>query len=160
MNKNWPLKLPKDKSVIDILKIIYADENDVKIISVFREPMFDLKSPKKISKITGVPLEKVIERCNAMAERGVILKMGKKFGIFPAMPGLIEFYFIAGKDKEEMKLGAKLLQDNFGKIAPEWFASGYPFFRNLPSSSLKEKSIEINQDIEDVGQKFLVYEDI
>ncbi len=160
MNKGWPLKLPKDKSVIEILKIIYAEEDDAKIMASFDQAMFDLKSPKKIAKLTGLPLERVIERCNAMAERGVILKMRKQFGLFAAMPGLIEFYFIAGKDKEEMKKGAKLLHDNFGKIAPEWFASGYPFFRNLPSSSIKEKTIDINQSIEDAGQQFLVYEDI
>ncbi|NHI92831.1 MAG: 4Fe-4S dicluster domain-containing protein [Candidatus Lokiarchaeota archaeon] len=160
MNKGWPLKLPKEKSVLDILKIIYAEEEDAKIVSVFDQAMFDLKSPKKIAKITGIPLEKVIERCEAMVRRGVILKMGKKYGIFAAMPGLIEFYFIANENEEEMKMGAKLLDESFGKIAPEWFASGYPFFRNLPSSSLKEKTIEIDEKIEDVGQKFLVYEDI
>ncbi|TFF85780.1 MAG: hypothetical protein EU551_03345 [Promethearchaeota archaeon] len=160
MNKGWPLKLPKDKAIIDILKIIYADEDDAKIMACFDQAMFDVKSTKKIAKLTGLPLERVIERCNTMAERGVILKLGKAFGLFPAMPGLIEFYFIAGKDKEEMKKGAKILQENFGKIAPEWFASGYPFFRNLPSSSIKEKTIKIDESIEDVGQKFLIYEDI
>jgi len=160
MNKGWPLKIPRTKGVIDILKRIYAEEDDAKIMACFDQCMFDLKSPRKISKITGIPLERVIERCDHMSERGVILKMGKLFGLFAIMPGLVEFYFITGKDEEEMKLGAKLLHENFGDIAAEWFSTGYPFFRNLPSSSLKEKTINIDETIEGVEQKFLVYEDV
>ncbi len=159
MNNGWPLKLPKEKSVMEMLKIIYPTEEEAKIVACFEQPMFDLKSIKKISKITGYSIEKTKEVCEKMSERGVILRMGKVYGIFPAMPGLIEFYFVTGKD-ENMELGARLLHENMAKIAPEWFASGYPFFRNLPSSSLKEKLIKIDETIEDVGQKILVYEDI
>ncbi|NVM01372.1 MAG: hypothetical protein HWN67_03500, partial [Candidatus Helarchaeota archaeon] len=142
MNKSWPLQLPKHKKVIDFLKIIIPTEEEAKILSIFKEPMIEIKSVKKISKITGIPLEKVTEICEKMAEKGTILKTGKRYSLLPIMPGLFEFYFVSRKDSEEnLKKASKLFHEllDYG-LLDEWYSSEYPFFRTLPSSSVQQKT--------------------
>lgn len=163
MNNGWPLQLPKHKKVIDFLKILYPTEEEAKIISIFKEPMFEVKSIKKISKITGIPIEQVEKITENMAKRGVILRAGKKFSLLPIMPGLFEFYFISRNDPEETMIKAsKIFHELIDKgLLDEWYNSEYPFFRTLPSSSLQEKAkkIDVNESL-DVQHEILVYEDV
>ncbi|MHA1379847.1 MAG: ATP-binding protein [Candidatus Helarchaeota archaeon] len=163
MNNGWPLQLPKHKKVLDFLKILFPTEEEVRIISIFNEPMFEQKSVKKISKITKIPLEKVTEICEHMAKRGVILKVGKKYSLLPIMPGLFEFYFISRTDPEEtMKKASKLFHELLDRgLLNEWYNSEYPFFRTLPISSLQDKmkKIDVNESI-GVQHEILVYEDV
>ncbi|MFX0138158.1 MAG: ATP-binding protein [Candidatus Hodarchaeota archaeon] len=163
MNKSWPLQLPKHKKVIDFLKIIIPTEEEAKILSIFKEPMVEIKSVKKISKLTNIPLEKVTEICEKMAEKGTILKTGKRYALLPIMPGLFEFYFISRKDTEEnLKNASTIFHEliEYG-LLDEWFSSEYSFFRTLPSSSVQQKAkkIEVNESI-DVKHDILVYEDV
>ncbi|MHA1299452.1 MAG: 4Fe-4S binding protein [Candidatus Helarchaeota archaeon] len=163
MNKGWPLQLPKHKKVIHFLKILFPTDEETKIISSFNEPMFEQKSIKKISKTTGLPVEKVTKICEKMAKKGVILKAGKKYSLLPIMPGLFEFYFISRNDSEEnLKKASKIFHEllDLG-LLNEWYNSEYPFFRTLPASTLHEKTknIEVNEAI-DIQHEVLVYEDV
>lgn len=163
MNNRWPLQLPKHKKVIEFLKIMFPSEDEAKIISIFETPIFDQKSVKKISELTGMSLDEVSQICEEMARRGVILKMGKKYALLPIMPGLFEFYFVSRKDSEEnLRKAAELFHGllDIG-LLNEWYSSEYPFFRTLPSSSIhqKTKEIEVNENI-DIKHEILVYEDV
>ena len=164
MNSTWPLKLPKHKKVIEMLKMLWPTEEEAQIIAVFKEPLMDQKGPRKIAKLTGIPLERVIEVCEKMMKRGVILKEGKKFALLPIMPGLFEFYFISQADPEESKKVAKLFHEivDMG-LMNEWFNSDYRFFRTLPSSSLpqktKTKRIEIEEEV-GAQHEILVFESV
>ncbi|NHI90930.1 MAG: hypothetical protein EAX96_00420 [Candidatus Lokiarchaeota archaeon] len=163
MNKGWPLKLPKHDKIIEFLKILFPSEEELKILSVFDAILFDLKSIKKISKLTGYSIEKVEEICNKMAKRGVIMKSGKKYAMFPIMPGIFEFYFVSRADPPEvLKRAAEVFHDIIDTgLLNEWYTSKYPFFRTLPSSSLQEKvkSIDINEEV-GVQHEILIYEDV
>ncbi len=164
MNSNWPVKLPKHKKILDLFKIIWPTEEEAKIISVFREPLMDPRGPKRIAKLTGLPLEKVIEFCEKMAERGVIAKVGKNYAMLPPAPGIIDFYFISKSDsRENLEKIAKLwLEIEDSGLANEIGSSDYPLFRTLPASSLSQKvtrDIEINKELE-VQHDILVFEDV
>lgn len=166
MNSIWPLKLPKHKKILEMLKILWPTEQEAQIISLFKEPLMDQKGSRKIAKLTGMPLEKVIELCEGMAKRGVIFKEGKKYALLPIMPGLYEFYFISRSDKKEnLEKAAKLFHEiiDLG-LMNEWYSSDYPFFRTLPSSSLpqkitKEKEVPINEEVA-AQHEILVFEDV
>ena len=56
MNNGWPLKLPKEKSVMEVLKIIYPTEEEAKIVACFEQPMFDLKSVRKLCKMHNITI--------------------------------------------------------------------------------------------------------
>ena len=163
MNKGWPLKLPKHEKITAFLKILFPSEEELRIVSLFESPIFDLKGVKKIAKLTGYTPEKVQEICDKMAKRGVILRMGKKYGMFPIMPGIFEFYFVSKADPPEtMEKAAKIFHDLLDTgLLNEWYSSKYPFFRTLPSSSLPEKvkSIHIGEEV-GVQHEILIFEDV
>ncbi len=164
MNSIWPLKLPKHKKVLEMMKIFWPKEEEARIIELFKEPLMDQKGPRKIAKLLGKPLEEVIELCEDMASRGVIFKEGKKYALLPIMPGLYEFYFISRSDKKENLIkAAKLFHEILDEgLLNEWYCSDYPFFRTLPASSLSEKvpkEIEINEEVA-AQHEILVYEDV
>ncbi len=164
MNSIWPVKLPKHKKILELLKLLWPTEEEAKIISVFKEPLLDQKSPSKISKLTGIPLDQVIEVCEHMAKKGVIAKDGKKFAMFPPAPGIMDYYFISKSDsKENLEKVAKLwLEIESLGLANEIGSSNYPLFRTLPASSLPQKltkDIEINQQLE-VQHEILIFEDV
>ncbi len=164
MNTNWPIKLPKHKKIIELFKIIWPTEEEVRIIASFREPLMDLKSPKKISKLTGIPLERVMAACEAMVKRGVIAKSGKDYAMFPPAPGIMDYYFIASSDsKENLEKVAKLwLEIENSGLANEIGNSDYPFFRTMPASSLPQrvaKEIDINEEML-IQHDILLFEDV
>lgn len=164
MNSIWPLKLPKHKKITEMLKIFWPTEDEAKIIALFEQPLMDQKGPKKIAKLTGIPLEQVIKICEKMAKRGVIFKEGKKYALLPIMPGLYEFYFISRSDqKENLEKAAKLFHEiiDLG-LLNEWYSSEYPLFRTLPTSSLPQKitkQVQINEEIA-AQHEILVFEDV
>lgn len=164
MNSIWPLKLPKHKKILEMLKILWPTEEEARIIALFDQPLMDQKGPKKIAKLTGMPLDIVSEICERMAKRGVIFKEGKKYALLPIMPGLYEFYFISRSDnKENLERAAKLFHEIIDEgLLNEWYCSEYPFFRTLPSSSLSEKitkRVNIDENIA-AQHDILVFEDV
>jgi len=161
MNSVWPLKLPKHQKILALLKMIFPTEEEAKIISLFEQPFVDLKNVQKIAKMTGLPPEKVEEVCAKMVEKGTILKTGKKYGLLAIMPGLFEFFFIAGK-AENLKETAELFHTCLDTgVLEDWYSSDYPFFRTLPASSLvdKVKTVEINEEV-GAQHEILVFEDV
>ncbi len=149
---------------MEMLKILWPTEDEAKIIACFEVPLMDLKGPRRISKLTGIPPEKVSELCEIMAKRGVILRQGKQYALLPIMPGLYEFYFISKTDSQEnLEKVAELFHDvvNSG-LLNEWYSSDYPFFRILPSSSVPQKTIkcvEIDETIK-AEHEILIFEDV
>ncbi|MHA1278251.1 MAG: 4Fe-4S binding protein [Candidatus Helarchaeota archaeon] len=164
MNSIWPLKLPKHKNIMEMLKILWPTKEEAQIIALFQQPLIDQKGPRKIAKLTGMSLEQVNELCDQMAHRGVIFKEGKKYALLPIMPGLYEFYFISRSDtKENLEKVAKLFHEMLDEgLLNEWYNSDYPFFRTIPASSLSEKvvkEIEIDQNIT-AEHEILIFEDV
>ncbi len=164
MNSIWPIKFPKSKKIRELFKILWPTEEEAKIMSLFKEPLLDQKGPRKIAKLTGIPVERVVEVCEKMAERGVIAKDGKKYALFPTAPGIMDFYFISKSDTEEnLKKVAKLwLEIEDESLAGEMGNSAYPTLRTMPASSIHQKvtkNVEINEGIE-VKQEILIFEDV
>ncbi len=164
MNSIWPVKLPKHKKILELFKLFWPTEEEAKIMSIFKEPLMDQKGAKKLAKLTGYPLEQVIEICEKMAKKGVIAKDGKKYVMLPPMPGIVDFYFIAKSDtKENLEKVAKLwLEIEDAGLANEIGNSDYPLFRTMPASSLPQKvakTIEINEGVE-VQPQILIFEDV
>ncbi|TFF87235.1 MAG: 4Fe-4S dicluster domain-containing protein [Promethearchaeota archaeon] len=170
MNSTWPLKLPKHEKVLKLLELIFPAE-EAELIALFKSPLMDVKSARKIAKLLDLSEEEVNSILERMAKKGTILKSGKtRFSMMPIMPGLFEFYFVAGKG-ENIKEAAKVFHEvvDLG-LLNEWYNSRYPFFRTVPSSSLSNKipttdtksdstTIEIDQQV-DSHHKILIYEDI
>jgi len=162
----WPTRTPKSAGIMKILKELFT-EAEAEILSHFKAPLMDQASPIEIAQRSGKPIETVIETLNSLAERGLMLKMGKsrkraKFAIWPTVIGIFEFTFSNPKiySEEKLKRLARLFDKYLNRyIIPTAFASNYPFPRVLPSKT-SEKIIEVNKDLGIVSQKILAFEEV
>ncbi|MFX1450753.1 MAG: ATP-binding protein [Promethearchaeota archaeon] len=140
-----PLKLPKKKQILEILKTLYTEEEANIIIENFGMPFFDRFAPKRIAKKLGKDPEEIEAMFEELVKKGLLFKAGKKYSNLPLLPGMMEGFFSSkkssNKDKEIIaNLYEAYLPDFTGSLA----ASNYPWIRIMPTM----KSIEINESIE------------
>lgn len=162
----WPTRTPKSTGIMKILKELFTEE-EAEILSYFKGHLIDLASPLEIAERSNKPAEEVIEILNSLAQKGLVLKIGKsrkraKFTIWPTVIGIFEFVFSNSKiySEEKLKRLARLFDKYLNRyIIPTGRASNYPFPRVLPSKT-SEKVIEVNEDLGIVSQKVLPFEEV
>ena len=162
----WPTRTPKSAGIMKILKELFTEE-EAEILSYFKGHLVDLASPLEIAERSNKPVEEVIESLNSLAQKGLLLKMGKsrkraKFTIWPTVIGIFEFVFSNSKiySEDKLKRLARLFDKYLNRyVIPTGRASTYPFPRVLPSKT-SEKVIEVNEDLGIVSQKVLPFEEV
>lgn len=162
----WPTRTPKSKGIIKILKELFTEE-EAEVLSNFKEPFIDMVTPIELAERCNKSIDKIIEICNSLAERGLLLKVGRsrkraKFAIWPTVIGIFEFTFSNPKiySDEKLKRLARLFDNYLNRyIVPTSMASNYPFPRVLPSKT-SEKVIEVNEDLGIISQKILPFEEV
>ena len=161
----WPTRTPKSKGIIKILKELFTEE-EAEVLSYFKGPYRDMVTPIELAERCNKSIEKIIEICSSLAERGLLLKVGKsrkraKFMIWPTVIGIFEFTFSNPKiySDEKFKRLARLFDNYLNRyIIPTAMVSNYPFPRVLPSKT-SEKVIEVNEDLGIISQKILPFEE-
>jgi len=162
----WPTRTPKSAGIMKILKELFTEE-EAEILSYFKGHLIDLASPLEIAERSNKPAEEVIEKLNSLAQKGLLLKIGKsrkraKFTIWPTVIGIFEFVFSNSKiySEEKLKRLARLFDKYLNRyVISTGRASNYPFPRVLPSKT-SEKVIEVNEDLGIVSQKILPFEEV
>ncbi len=162
----WPTRAPKSRDIIQILQELFTKE-EAELLVHFKAPLTDRVSPIEIVKRSNKPLDYVVDTLNSLADKGLIFRIGKsrkraKFAIWPVVIGIFEFFFSNAKiwPEKTQKRVAKLFEHYQERtLFPIISASTYPFQRVIPSTT-SEKIININEDIGDVSQKVLPFEEI
>ena len=150
--KLGPVYAPKHKKIYELLKLLWNEE-EIKLLSYF-EGVGKMLSPRKLSKISGLPKEQVKAILDRLAERGTILKVGNQYGLLPLLPGVFELYYSVYYDtKEKLTEIAKIYRFIFDNILPQQLLnSNFTLFRPLLPYESKEKYITIDKSIDSQPQ--------
>ncbi|HSR34216.1 MAG TPA: 4Fe-4S binding protein [Anaerolineae bacterium] len=107
-----PMGAPERESILEILRILFTPEEAALALSLSFKPGRD----SEIAQGAGLPVEEVVARCEAMADKGLVYAFearGRHFYmLLPTAPGLFEFPF--------MKRGR--LDLPFARLAELWEA--------------------------------------
>ncbi len=150
--KLGPVYAPKHKKIYELLRLLWNEE-EIKLLSYF-EGVGKMLSPRKLSKISGLPKEQVKAILDRLAERGTILKVGNQYGLLPLLPGVFELYYSVYNDtKEKLTEIAKIYRFIFDNILPQQLLnSNFTLFRPLLPYESKEKYITIDKSIDSQPQ--------
>lgn len=162
----WPTRTPNSPDIIKILKELFTVE-EAELLSYFKEPYKDLVKPLELSERSGKTIEKVINICHSLAERGLLFKLGTSrkratYALLPTIIGIFEFTFGNAKiySDDKLKRLAKLFDNYLNRhLISAMATSAYPFPRILPSKT-SEKLVEINEDLGIVSQRILPFEEV
>ncbi|MFB0561462.1 MAG: 4Fe-4S binding protein [Candidatus Lokiarchaeia archaeon] len=147
LNK-WPLKMPKSKDSMKVLKIMFRPEEAELINSVFNGPFLDPKTVEQIAEKLGRDKEEVKVAIEEATKKGLIFEFEAKtdkklyYVMMPFVPGVFE-WFMEGEPTDEKREIRKL----FGKMYKYWGmelgVSNYPFIRVIPV----EEKLDVKNEI-------------
>ncbi|MBD3228012.1 MAG: 4Fe-4S dicluster domain-containing protein [Candidatus Lokiarchaeota archaeon] len=164
------IMMPKNKTSLDVLKIWYTPEDAKVLASGFKTVGMDRFTIKDYAKKTKIPIEKVEETFNRLANRGVLFYYiskrdgKKKFMIPPLFPGLIE-YFIINQNvsiDERRKFVEKFHKDEQQALGLITTPSDFSVFRIVPAlePSPDSRLIEVDEKLEPDKSQVLAYQDV
>lgn len=146
----WPIRTPKNPELMEILKMIYTEEEAEFLANTFSLPYQDVKTAEKIAEDTGTPKENIKRILDSLAKRGLVFRFAHWktgdicYALLPIVPGLFEFYFAGLADSEQKKKIASLFEKAYKEgLAMEAGASNYPWGRVIPV----EKALDVTQEI-------------
>jgi Pyruvate/2-oxoacid:ferredoxin oxidoreductase delta subunit len=155
----WPIRVPKAKEVIEILKILFTEEEACFLIH-FSAPYRDPETMEEMVERTGEPFERVKAIVDRLVSRGLLFRFTSKsdgntyYSLMPMVPGIFEFYFSTGGDSlEKQKVGELFEKYYINGGGLESGASNYPWARVIPI----EKTITVNKEISS-GHMILPFE--
>jgi len=158
---SWPIRVPKTKEVIEMLKILFNPE-EAEFLSHFTAPYQDAETLDQIIEKTGGSEQKVGAIVDRLVSRGLLFKFRSertgnvRYTLMPMIPGIFEFYFSSRPDPEEKaKVGDLFERFYMGGGGLEGGASNYPWARVIPV----EKTITVNQEISK-GHTILPFEEL
>jgi len=89
-----PMGAPDRQEILEILRILFAPEEAAMALHLPFKPTRD----SEIARRSGLPLDDIIQRCEAMADKGLVYAYearGRHFYmLFPTAPGIFEFPFM------------------------------------------------------------------
>lgn len=164
------IMMPKNKTSLDVLKIWYTPEDAKVLASGFKTVGLDRFTIESYAKKTKIPIEKVEETFNRLANRGVLFYYiskrdgKKKFMIPPLFPGLIE-YFIINQNvsiDERRRFVEKFHKDEQQAIGLITTPSDFSVFRIVPAlePSPESRVIEVGESLEPDKSQVLAYQDV
>jgi Pyruvate/2-oxoacid:ferredoxin oxidoreductase delta subunit len=145
----WPIKVPRTRETMKMLRTLFTEE-EAEFLTHFTAPYQDPETMDKIVERTGKSQEEVEVLVNRLVSRGLLFKYtsGKdgqvKHTLLPMAPGIFEFYFSSGRDSDEKRKVAELMEKSYlSGYGMEVGASEYPWARVMPI----EKTITVNREI-------------
>jgi pentatricopeptide repeat protein len=145
----WPLRTPKTKEVIEILRMLFTEE-EAELLTCFTAPYRDPLTLGQIVEKAGKPQDEVQAIISGLVSRGLLFRFVSKsdgktyYSLMPMVPGVFEFYFSSGGDSDEKRKVGELFEKYYmmgGGL--EAGASNYPWARVMPI----EKTITLNKEI-------------
>ncbi|MEW5897646.1 MAG: 4Fe-4S binding protein [Bacillota bacterium] len=143
LNKN-PIGAPVNEFLIAILHRLYT-ESEAELASKF--PLLPMPL-EKIAGITGVDPEELKKILSNMADKGLVLDLPRRDGIYymlaPMVVGFFEYTFMRTRQDLDMKELAELFEKYFHSqgVAEEIFGSSTKMFRSLVYESLLPAAVE------------------
>ncbi len=139
-----PVGAPKSKAFDEIQRTLFTPDE----VEVALGMGFAPRSIGRISSLSGVSKDEVHERCESMANKGIVFsrKKGDEMGyaLLPTLPGIFEFPFMAG--------GGTPMHDRLGKLWEEYHheamgnefsGSKTPFTRIIPVEETVKMYVEV-----------------
>ena len=180
MNKAGGTAVPVDENLIDLLKLIIPEEDDLDFINkTFRRKAS--QTMEQLKESSGRSEEELLEKVVALAKKGVMFNQPNRSGVmvYKLMPfvdvGLFEYTFMGPLERNEhtMKLAELysklfdnlygLVQNNYDKIIP-MLINQPTVDRTVPLLKNKETGedveISINKDLDVPEEQIIPSQDI
>lgn len=139
-----PTGAPKSKSFDEIMRLLFTPEE----VEVACGMLFVPRSIPEIAQAVGLNEDKVLERCESMANKGIVFGRKKEgqmeYALLPTIPGIFELPFMTG--------GGTPLHDRLGKLwmeyhheamGKEFGASKTPLARVIPIEKTLDACVEV-----------------
>ncbi len=145
----WPMRAPKSKYMLKLLKIVYTPEEADLVSSAFSFPFADAKTVVQVAEQTGRDVEYVRSVCERLADRGALFEFtGKEDGatyysMLPFAVGLFEFYLDDGVVTDDKREFMRVYEEMHRSWGHELGASKYPLTRVIPV----EEKLDVEHEI-------------
>ncbi len=146
---SWPIRFPESKEAIEILSMLYTEE-EAEFLTHFTAPYEDPETIEQMVNRTEKSQERIRSIVNDLVSKGLLFRFTSRkddkvyYTLMPMAPGIFEFYFSSGRDSDEKRKVAKLIEKSYMKgFGIEVGASDYPWARVMPI----EKTITINKEL-------------
>jgi len=135
---------PPAKTFDEILRILFAPEE----VKVALGMIFAPRGIEEIARAAGVTEEEARQRCESMADKGIVYSRKKDgetgYSLLPTIPGIYEFPFMKGEDTPQRLKLAKLWQEYYREAFGDSFAgSSTPISRVIPVEQTVESRAEV-----------------
>ena len=147
---SWPVRVPRTTELMEMLKVLYTPE-EAELLTQFTAPYQDGQTIDQLATKAGKPQERVQAMIDHLVCRGLLFKYVSKkdkqtyYTLMPLVPGIFEFYFSSGRDSDEKRRVAELLERYFlNGFGMELGASDYPAIRVMPI----EKTVTLDKKID------------
>jgi len=150
--------LPKHEITMKLLENMFTEEEAKILVSGFKKvgtPM----NIRKISRLSGVPIDKLATILENMYSKGKLIKLATLYVLLPYLPGGFEVYFTMNRDDpDRMKKAAEAHLELFNLGFPyELSSSKYAVYRVIPAIKPTEKTIEFGNSVE-IENQIMPYE--
>jgi len=139
-----PAGAPKSKHFGEILRILFTPEDAEVALGLVFVP----RNVHEIARAVGVSENAVIERCESMANKGIIFSRQKDgemgYALLPTIPGLFEFPFMTGGGTPMHERLARLWMEYHNEaLGNEFAASETPLARVIPVERSLDARVEV-----------------
>lgn len=139
-----PTGAPKSKSFDEILRTLFTPEE----VEVALGMVFVPRNIQEIAKASGVSEDEVMERCESMANKGIIFSREKDgqmgYALLPTIPGIFEFPFMTGGGTPmHDRLGKLWMEYHSDAMGKEFAASETPLARVIPIEKALDTRLEV-----------------
>jgi ferredoxin/DNA-binding MarR family transcriptional regulator len=146
----WPIRTPRTDEIMEILHMLYTEEEADFLADTFSAPYQDVKTCQEIADKANMSQDHVLEILDSLAERGLVFRFPHWktrevcYALLPLVPGLFEFYFSGLANEEQKEKLAYLFEKAYKSgLAMEAGPSDYPWERVIPI----EKTLQVSQEI-------------
>jgi len=135
---------PKSKAFDEILRILFTPQE----VEVALGMAFLPRSVRQIAQAAGVSEDEAFDRCESMADKGVIFAREKDgqmgYALLPTIPGIFEFPFMRGGGTPmHDRLGALWQDYHREAMGNEFAGSKTPLTRVIPVEQTIELQVEV-----------------
>lgn len=139
-----PSGAPQSDAFNEILRILFTPEE----VEVALGMVFLPRSVEEIAEKVGVPVDAVRERCESMANKGIVFSRKKDgdmgYALLPTVPGIYEFPFMAGGGTPmHDRLGKLWMDYHHEALGQEFAGSKTPLTRVIPIEKTLDLSLEV-----------------
>ena len=139
-----PAGAPKSKSFDEIMRLLFTPEE----VEVACGMVFVPRSVPEIAKAVALNEDEVMERCESMANKGIVFgrkkEGGMEYALLPTIPGLFELPFMTGGGTPlHDRLGKLWMEYHHEALGEEFGASKTPLARVIPIEKTLDARVEV-----------------